>query len=137
MSTVAIPNLTSASTADTAATPNTLALRDNSGNLAAAQLSASELKSIGQLTLKSATVTNTTSIDPSSVCQYFCNATGGGFTVTLPTAVGKLDAVVGVAKIDSSTNVVTVAGGLIANTLTTQGASSRWQSDGAAFNKVG
>ncbi len=57
------------------------------------------------LTTKTANYTATTSDH-----TILCNATGGGFTITLPAAAGATNLLLVVKKIDSSANAVTVDG---------------------------
>ena len=76
--------------------------------------------------------------------SIFCNATSAGFTVTLPTAVGVGGKIYIIKKIDSSTNVITIAttSSQTIDSLTTQTLSlyNAWlqvQSDGSNWQIIG
>lgn len=73
-----------------------------------------------------------------------CNAAAGGFTVTLPTAVGRMGKIFIVMKVDSSGNTVTVDGdgSETINGSATQSLSVQWnkwmlQSDGSNWVHIG
>ncbi len=104
-----IPAYSGVNTADTDATPNTLAMRDPQGSIAFTQMAAQEVKSTGVLTLagNAKTTTYTASTGETVI---LANAAGGAFTVTLPAAAGVSGRVYAVVKTDSSGNAVTVKG---------------------------
>lgn len=95
--------------ADTNATGNTVALRDSSGNLAAAQMSASELKSTAQLTLATPVTKTTTFTASTDTDHYLVDGTSAIFTATLPAAAAVTGRVYVFTKIDAAHNV-TIAG---------------------------
>ena len=65
--------------------------------------------SLGILTTYSVVTVTTTHSILTTDTYVLANATGGGFTVTLPTAVGVSGKMYEIKKIDSSSNIVTVA----------------------------
>jgi len=70
-------------------------------------LSATQSSLDAKLTAPSITVTKTANYSAAVSEVVMCNATSGGFTVTMPTGVADKARII-VKKIDSSTNVVTV-----------------------------
>lgn len=63
----------------------------------------------GSLSCNINSITSATNLD-STYYTVLCDATGGVFTVTLPTAVGISGRIYNIKKIDSTGNVVTVDG---------------------------
>lgn len=106
-------NLTSTATTGTgsvmlAASPTT------TGTLTAAAITASGLTTAtGGLSLGASFVDKTTSLTSNTTLTsahstVFCVTTGGGFTVTLPTAVGNTGLTYSIYKNDASTNPLTI-----------------------------
>src|SRR4051794_24480987 len=107
MPTVTIAQATSFQVLDTANTALTGVLRDSSGNIAAAQISGSELKSTGILTITRASKTSAFTADGAATL-YSCDATSAAFAATLPPAATVTGRVYSFKKIDASANAVTV-----------------------------
>jgi hypothetical protein len=126
---------------DTLATPNTVVARDNNGGISIAQALATELKSSGNLTLKSVAKSASFTADATGT-RYICDATSGIITATLPTAASCTDRVYSFKKTDNAHNVVITGAGseLIdgSNTLTmsTQYKCITIQSDGTKWQVI-
>src|SRR5206468_3798521 len=72
--------------ADSAASPNTIGLRDNAGGLTIAQLIASSIALSGSLALGTVPTKTTNFTADANNVAYVCDATGGIFTATLEAA---------------------------------------------------
>jgi hypothetical protein len=73
--------------ADTAATADTIPVRDSAGGLPVNQLTATEVKTTGTLVLARSAKTATFTADASAV-HFPCDATGGAIVANLPPAAG-------------------------------------------------
>lgn len=122
--------------ADPAATASTVVQRDGSGNIAGVQVAGSEIKTSGTLTLQTSAKTANFTADANSVV-YFCSASGGSFTATLPSAVALTGRTYTFTKTDSSTNAVSIGNAVITLTLSSQGSVKQCTSDGAAWQVTG
>jgi hypothetical protein len=124
--------------ADTNATGNTVAYRDNQGNLAGAQVSGSELKTTGaETTSVKAIQTASTTLDGSAVVWPF-NTAGGSLVPTLPAASSVPGRRYTVIKTSGSNNLtITPTGadtinGAATLVLTTVNSAARLISDGTS-----
>lgn len=108
MSQILIPNVALPATftaLDTNATPNTGVLRDGSGNVINNTETVNNLVVNTSITEGIATITGAGTVNTTTT---LCNAAGGAFTATLPSAAGNKGLFLRVKKIDSSGNAVTV-----------------------------
>lgn len=106
MAKVTVPIIGSSQDGMDTPTPTTLALRDSSGGLACNVLTATSVNAtnwVGTVASKTANFTL------GAATTYFCNATGGAFTATLPTPASAFTGVeYRIIKTDSSGNAITV-----------------------------
>ena len=129
---------------NTAASPNTLVLRDSSGNIVnvgTQQNTLTTTNTIVNPTPVSQTASFTAAVD--SDC-YQCDATSGAIVVTLPAVAGCTGREYTIVKIDSGSNHVTPTGNGSENIngANTYVLSSQWQkvkirSDGAKWLVIG
>lgn len=95
--------------ADDADNASTVAMRDGNGDLAAKKLHGN-IHNTGTRDDKLLAITATHTVGTTPATVFDCDATGGAFTVTLPSAVGLTDRVYTFVKTDVSANAVTVDG---------------------------
>jgi uncharacterized membrane protein len=126
----------SPTTADTASTPNTFPLRDNAGGVSHKVVTSDVVYAT---TTKAKGVAKTTSFtaDPTAGTVFWCNATGGAITATLPSAAAWTDTVLTFTKTDSGGNAVTVSGAVVAVSLAAQGNFRQVHSDGTNWQLIG
>lgn len=123
--------------ADTAASPNSLAMRDSGGGFSVAQLLAADLRTSGKFTSSSVTRASSFTVDD-SVVLYLCDATSGALVPTLPAAAAVPGRIYTFKRTSSSNNVtVTRAGSDTIDGANTYVLSAQWkyvtlQSDGVA-----
>lgn len=138
MAIVVLPKLTGSQTADTAATPNTIPLRDAGGGLTVSALLAGAIQGIVNTYTSAHTVNGSTGSTPETFVNG--NAASGAITFTLPLAANVPGQIVIAKKIDSSANAVTLAAagadtidGVASKSTTTQYATIRVYSDGTVW----
>lgn len=126
---------------DEAATAGTGVLRDSLGNIAAAQVAGTDLKTTGILTVSRSS--KTAAFTAGAFVVYSCDATSAAFAATLPPAATVPGRVYVFKKIDASANAVTVTGNA-AETIdgsNTLALSSQWAktmivSNGTSWEKI-
>jgi len=140
MSTLLIATGVQNNQADTAATPNTIPLRDNQGGITHAKVTCTGIVVNGVEYVQVSSISTTTTASGNSV--YLCDCTSLGFTLTLPSATGNSGMRITIKKINSA-NTLTVAtgGGNIdgasTKTLTTQYTFFTVVADGTNWNVTG
>jgi hypothetical protein len=142
MPTVTLAQATSFQVLDTANTANTGVLRDSSGNIAAAQVSGSEIKSTGTVTITRVAKTAAFTAD-TSARLFSCDATTAAFAATLPPAATVPGRVYTFRKTDASANAVTVTAngaetidGTNTKVLSTQYAKTTIVSNGTSWEVI-
>lgn len=86
MSVTAIPTYGGCAQGDTAANPNTIAIRDSSSGLAVAALTATAIALTGSLSWAAPTNKTSAFTADANAVGYTCDASGGAFNATLEAA---------------------------------------------------
>ena len=130
MATNTIPLVSNVIVSDTAATGNSLVQRDGSGTITVATCTAAAVQTASYIGTPS---TQTASFTAGAATDYFCDATAGTITVTLPLASASTGRVYNVVKKDSSTNGVTVTAAVGTTSIGSQYGHIRFVSDGSLW----
>lgn len=133
---LSIPNLGTTTRADTSATPNTIVLRDSSGNVTHNAVTAN-IETVNSVNWTTATKAVSYNLGLTET-TIFADASAAVRTYTLPTVSGLNGRIYEVMKIDSSANTVTIncadaatINGAATKVLSTQYSFARFKTDGS------